>query len=135
MHFLSSYIKVRQHPKPFLERFFITDLKNCIKKFPTFKQMTEKFAFEVRPKNGKNHFFKMHFFHFKKLSDKIQNHFWKEFSSLISKMVLKSVLHKQVTQKIAFEVRLKNRKKRFPKKAFFDPFPSCENKKNVPHEI
>ena len=80
--------------------------------------MSEKFAFEVRQKNGKNHFFKMHFFHFKKLSDKIQNHFWKDFPSLISKMVLKSVFHQQMTEKIAFEVKLKTAKRGFQKKLF-----------------
>ena len=48
-------------------------------------------------------------------------------------MVLKSVLIKQMTEKIAFEVRLKNRKKRFPKKAFFDPFPSCWEQKKMYH--
>ena len=97
--------------------------------------MSEKFEFEVLPKNGKNHFFKMHFFHFKKESEKIQNHFWKDFPSLISKMVLKSVLHKRVTQKIAFEVRLKTAKRGFQKKLFLTPFPLVRTKKNVPHEI
>ena len=43
----------------------------------------------------------MHFFTSSKMSEK--SHFWKDFSSQISKMILKSVRH-QITEKIAFEV-------------------------------
>ena len=46
-----------------------------------------------------------------KLPDKIQNHSWKDVSPLISKMVLKTILHGQMTEKIVFEVRPKKGKK------------------------
>ena len=45
-----------QNPEPFLERFFLTDFKYVIKKFPT-----EKISSEVRPKNCNFKFFLIHF--------------------------------------------------------------------------
>ena len=52
MHFVTISKNVRQNPKPFLERFFLVVFYNGIKTILN-GQMTEKIAFEVRPKKGK----------------------------------------------------------------------------------
>ena len=68
--------------------------------------------------------------------DKIQNHFWKDFSLYFSQMVLKSILHGQMTEKIASEVRPKKGKKLqkvFFFKAFFWPLGAFGGQKNFYH--
>ena len=45
------------------------------------------------------------------MSDRIQNHFWIDFCPRLSKMVLKIILHKQITEQLPFEVDVKYGKK------------------------
>ena len=45
--------KIKHNLKTFLENFFLTYFKNGFKSF-LHRQMTEKIAFEVRPKRAKN---------------------------------------------------------------------------------
>ena len=61
--------KIRHNLKTFLENFFLTYFKNGFKSF-LHRQMTEKIAFDVGPKNGKN-IFKIHFWTTSKTLDEI----------------------------------------------------------------
>ena len=68
----------------------------------------------------------MYFLSVSKMSDKIQNNIWKDFSSHISKMVIKTRNPGtvQMTEKIAFEVR--------PKGGPGDPPTNCLKKLKAP---
>ena len=75
-------------------------------------QITEQLYVKVRPKKrqktSKILFLKCILWPLPKTWDKLQNHFWKDFSC---SLVLKSILHGQMTEEIAFELRPKKGKK------------------------
>ena len=76
--------------------------------------MTEKIGSEEDIKNGKKRqylFFNAFFYHFQKRETKSKSIFGKIIPLYIMTMVLKTILHGQMTEKIAFEVRIKKDQK------------------------
>ena len=63
-------------------------------------------------KNRQKICFKKYFFwHLPKMLARIQNHIWIDFCPRIPKLVLKIVLHKQMTEQLSFEVDVRNGQK------------------------
>ena len=101
---------MRQNPKPFLERFFLAHFENGIKNHSIFADDWENCIWSEAiktAKNVKNCFFKCIFLPLPKTWDKIQNHFWKDYSPYIflkwyRKPFYMGIPEKNWAQKIVF---------------------------------